>query len=31
MSIGVSWDPTAGSSGGVLGKPRRKSGTDLDL
>ncbi|MFR9725952.1 TerD family protein [Streptomyces sp. MS19] len=31
MSIGVSWDPTAGSSGGVLGKVRRKMGTDLDL
>ncbi|MGW2617226.1 TerD family protein [Streptomyces sp. NPDC001500] len=31
LTIGVSWDPTAGSSGGVLGKLRRKSGTDLDL
>jgi len=31
LSIGVSWDPTAGSSGGVLGKLRRNSGTDLDL
>ncbi|MFJ3769511.1 TerD family protein [Streptomyces sp. NPDC090082] len=31
MSIGVSWDPTAGSSGGVMGKLRRKKGTDLDL
>ncbi|CAM5645662.1 ATP-dependent RNA helicase DeaD [Streptomyces tendae] len=31
LSIGVSWDPTAGSSGGVLGKLRRKTGTDLDL
>ncbi|MFF2851526.1 TerD family protein [Streptomyces sp. NPDC058001] len=31
LSIGVSWDPTAGSSGGVIGKLRRKSGTDLDL
>ncbi|MCZ7417699.1 MULTISPECIES: TerD family protein [unclassified Streptomyces] len=31
MSIGVSWDPTAGSSGGVLGQLRRKKGTDLDL
>ncbi|WP_112469261.1 TerD family protein [Streptomyces triticisoli] len=31
MSIGVSWDPTAGASGGVLGKLRRKAGTDLDL
>jgi stress response protein SCP2 len=31
LSLGVSWDPTAGSSGGMLGKLRRKSGTDLDL
>ena len=31
MSIGVSWDPTAGSSGGVMGVLRRKKGTDLDL
>ncbi|MGX4692925.1 TerD family protein [Streptomyces sp. JNUCC 63] len=31
MSIGVSWDPTAGTSGGVMGKLRRKAGTDLDL
>ncbi|MCX4882284.1 MULTISPECIES: TerD family protein [unclassified Streptomyces] len=31
LSIGVSWDPTAGSSGGVMGKLRRKKGTDLDL
>jgi len=31
LSIGVSWDPTAGSSGGVVGKLRRKTGTDLDL
>ncbi|WP_055585840.1 TerD family protein [Streptacidiphilus griseoplanus] len=31
LSIGVSWDPTAGSSGGLMGKIRRKSGTDLDL
>ncbi|MER5878556.1 MULTISPECIES: TerD family protein [unclassified Streptomyces] len=31
LSIGVSWDPTSGSSGGVLGALRRKSGTDLDL
>ncbi|MCX3059117.1 TerD family protein [Streptomyces beihaiensis] len=31
MCIGVSWDPTAGSSGGVLGALRRKQGTDLDL
>jgi stress response protein SCP2 len=31
LSIGVSWDPTAGTSGGVVGLLRRKSGTDLDL
>ncbi|MER7701996.1 TerD family protein [Kitasatospora sp. NPDC097605] len=31
LSIGVSWDPTAGSSGGLLGKLRQKQGTDLDL
>lgn len=31
LTIGVSWDPTAGSSGGVMGKIRQKTGTDLDL
>ncbi|MFC7219043.1 TerD family protein [Streptomyces polyrhachis] len=31
LSIGVSWDPTSGSSGGLLGKLNRKVGTDLDL
>ncbi|MEV3855403.1 TerD family protein [Streptomyces sp. NPDC050095] len=31
LSIGVSWDPTSGASGGVLGALRRKQGTDLDL
>ncbi|MFD8029459.1 TerD family protein [Streptomyces sp. NPDC059717] len=31
LSIGVSWDPTAGASGGVMGVLRRKAGTDLDL
>ncbi|MET7679691.1 TerD family protein [Streptomyces sp. NPDC005423] len=31
LSIGVSWDPTAGSSGGLIGKLRRTAGTDLDL
>ncbi|MFF9819342.1 TerD family protein [Streptomyces sp. NPDC014006] len=31
LSIGVSWDATAGTSGGVLGALRRKQGTDLDL
>lgn len=31
LSIGVSWDPTAGSSGGLTGMLRRKKGADLDL
>ncbi|MFI6225536.1 TerD family protein [Nocardia salmonicida] len=31
MSVGVSWDPSAGSSGGILGIARRKRGVDLDL
>jgi stress response protein SCP2 len=31
MSIGVSWDPTGGSSGGLIGKLKRQKGTDLDL
>ncbi|MFF7337866.1 TerD family protein [Streptomyces sp. NPDC008163] len=31
LSIGVSWDPTVGSSGGLLGKLKQKKGTDLDL
>ncbi|MER5861875.1 TerD family protein [Kitasatospora sp. NPDC002040] len=31
LSIGVSWDPTAGSSGGLMGKFRQKVGSDLDL
>ncbi|MDL5201571.1 TerD family protein [Streptomyces sp. ALI-76-A] len=31
LSIGVSWDATSGSSGGVMGMLRRKTGTDLDL
>lgn len=31
LSIGVSWDPTVGSSGGIMGKLRQKAGTDLDL
>ncbi|MFJ6855086.1 TerD family protein [Streptomyces sp. NPDC091271] len=31
LSIGVSWDPTAGTTGGVMGMLRRKTGTDLDL
>ncbi len=31
LAVGVSWDPTAGSSGGLMGKIRQKTGTDLDL
>jgi tellurium resistance protein TerZ len=31
MAVGVSWDPTQGSSGGVLGWAKRKKGVDLDL
>jgi stress response protein SCP2 len=31
MGVGVSWDPTSGSKGGVEGFLRRKRGTDLDL
>ncbi|MEO3765161.1 TerD family protein [Streptomyces sp. B8F3] len=31
LSIGVSWDPTVGSSGGIMGKLRQTKGTDLDL
>ncbi|MBZ4320460.1 TerD family protein [Streptomyces huiliensis] len=31
LSIGVSWDPTAGTAGGLMGKFKRKQGTDLDL
>lgn len=31
LQIGVSWDTTAGSSGGLLGKIKKKAGTDLDL
>jgi len=31
LSVGASWDPTVGSSGGVIGKLRQKRGTDLDL
>jgi stress response protein SCP2 len=31
LSIGVSWDPTSGSSGGLAGVLKRKLGTDLDL
>lgn len=31
MGVGVSWDPTAGSDGKVLGWLNRKIGTDLDL
>ncbi|MBL1073905.1 TerD family protein [Nocardia sp. 2] len=31
LSVGVSWDPSAGTSGGLLGIARRKKGVDLDL
>ncbi|MEU6772250.1 TerD family protein [Streptomyces sp. NPDC046759] len=31
LSIGVSWDPTGGATGGIMGALRRKAGTDLDL
>jgi stress response protein SCP2 len=31
LQIGVSWDTTAGASGGLLGKIKKKAGTDLDL
>lgn len=31
LSIGVSWDPSSGTSGGALGWARRKRGVDLDL
>lgn len=30
MSIGASWDTTAGGSGGILGFARKARGTDLD-
>lgn len=31
MSIGVSWDATAGGTGGLLGRLKRAAGCDLDL
>ncbi len=31
MAVGVSWDPSAGSSGGLMGRLKRKVGVDLDL
>lgn len=31
LVIGVSWDPSSGSSGGFAGIARRKRGVDLDL
>ncbi|MFG1791298.1 TerD family protein [Nocardia sp. NPDC049149] len=31
LSVGVSWDPSAGTSGGAMGLLRRKRGVDLDL
>lgn len=30
LAVGASWDTTAGMSGGLLGKIKRKLGTDLD-
>lgn len=30
LAIGASWDTTAGMSGGLIGKIKRKIGTDLD-
>ncbi|HEY6018334.1 MAG TPA: TerD family protein [Candidatus Paceibacterota bacterium] len=30
IAVGASWDTTAGMSGGLLGKIKRKVGTDLD-
>ncbi|MEV6429530.1 TerD family protein [Nocardia sp. NPDC051463] len=31
LTVGVSWDPSAGTSGGAMGLLRRKRGVDLDL
>ncbi|WP_433200177.1 TerD family protein [Nocardia sp. CA-107356] len=31
LTVGVSWDPSGGTSGGALGILRRKRGVDLDL
>lgn len=31
MGVGVSWDASSGSSGGVFGKLKRAKGVDLDL
>lgn len=31
MGVGVSWDPSAGGKGGLLGWVRREIGVDLDL
>jgi stress response protein SCP2 len=31
MAIGVSWDASSGNSGGLLGRLKKKVGTDLDL
>jgi tellurium resistance protein TerZ len=31
LIVGVAWDPSAGTSGGFLGKARKKKGVDLDL
>lgn len=31
LEVGASWDTTGGASGGLVGKLKRKKGTDLDL
>jgi tellurium resistance protein TerZ len=31
MGVGVSWDPSAGGKGGLLGRLKRERGVDLDL
>jgi tellurium resistance protein TerZ len=31
LTVGVSWDPSSGTSGGAIGLLRRKRGVDLDL
>ncbi|MEV0293493.1 TerD family protein [Nocardia sp. NPDC050710] len=31
LTVAVSWDPSGGTSGGLLGLARRKRGVDLDL
>lgn len=31
LGVGVSWDPTSGASGGLMGRLKRERGVDLDL